>query len=262
MVSSFPAQPIMKKLVLITVFALGLGSAQSQGLFRRRFEPKQVILFDLTLKRQYPGADMLSRFGPNTSIGMELSYKTTGNWVFHVGGHFLFGKQVNETGILDSLKGSTGEIIDQNGQFAVVGMDERGMYWGAGLGKVIPLNKINRNSGIYLSVGGGYLQHRIRIYSSNTVPQLNSDYKRGYDRLTFGPAASQYIGYRFLDPRKRLNFSIGIEIIEGFTKNRRSLDFDTGQRDTRQRLDLLTGIRFSLTVPLYLKKASEEEFFE
>ena len=205
---------------------------------------------------------MAKRFGRTSSLGLDVSMKTKSNWVFSIGGHFMFGNEVREIGILDSMKGSTGEIIDENGQFAVVGLDERAMYFGGSVSKIIPLNKMNRNSGLYLSVGGGYLQHKIRIYSTQTVPQLTDEYKKGYDRLTFGPAAMQYIGYRFLDPRKRLNFSFGVEVIEGFTQNRRSYNFDTRMADTKKRMDIMTGLKLTLTIPIFLKKASEEEFFE
>lgn len=237
-------------------------SINAQGLFQRKFEPKQILLFDITLKQQYPGGDMAKRFGRDASIGLDVSYKTPGNWVFGLGGHFMFGNTVHEKGILDSLKGPTGEIIDENGQFAVVGLDQRGMYIGASLGKIISFGGVNKNSGLVISLGGGYLQHRIRIYSTKTVPQLTDQYKKGYDRLTGGPAATQYIGYRFLDPKKRVNFSLGFEFTEGFTQNHRSYNFDTQMRDTQKRLDLLYSLKLALTVPIFFKKATEEEFFE
>ncbi len=245
--------------VIISIFA---NFANGQGVFQRKFEPKQILLFDITLKRQYPGGDMAKRFGKDASLGLEINYKTPKNWIFGFGGHFMFGNTVKELGILDSLKSESGAIIDENGQFAVIGLDERGMYFGASLGKIFSFGGVNKNSGLFISLGGGYLQHKIRIYSTNTVPQLNEEYKKGYDRLTFGPAATQYIGYRFLDPKKRLNFSLGFEFTEGFTKNRRSYNFDTKIADTQKRLDLLYSLKLSLSVPIYLKKASEEEFFE
>ncbi len=246
-------------LLLLTCSLMGL---KAQNTFKRKFEPHQILLFDIVVKQQYHGADMLTRFGKDASLGLDISYKTPSNWVIGIGGHFLFGNTVKEKGILDSLKGPSGEIIDENGQFAVIGLDQRGVYFGAMLSKIIPFKSANKNSGLMLSIGGGFLQHRIRIYSTNTVPQLTEEYKKGYDRLTNGPAAVQYIGYRFLDPKKRLNFSIGFELTEGFTQNRRSFNFDTQIADTKQRLDLLYSLKLALTVPIYLKKASEEEFFE
>ncbi len=234
----------------------------AQNTFKRKFEPKQVLLFDITLKQQFPSADLIKRFGKDASLGLEISYKTPSNWIFGLGGHFLFGNTVNERGILDSLKGPSGEIIDENGQFAVVGLDQRGVYFGASISKLIAFNGVNKNSGLVMGIGGGFLQHKIRIYSTKTVPQLTDEYKKGYDRLTNGPALMQYIGYRFLDPKKRLNFSFGFEATEGFTQNRRSFNFDTRLADTQKRLDVLYSLKLTLTVPIYLKKASEEEFFE
>lgn len=250
------------RLIILVFLHLAVASA-GQGVFQRRFESKNAFLFDVGVKRQWPGGDLADRFGKNASLGLDFSYKTKSNWMFTVGGHFIFGKEVYESGILDSLKGpGTGEIIDQNGQFSVIGLDQRGMFWNAMVTKIVPVVKSNRNSGIFISAGGGYLQHRIRIYATQSVPQLTDEYKKGYDRLTFGPALCQHIGYRFLDPKKQLNFTVGFEMIEGFTQNRRSYNFDTRMADTRQRLDLLYGIKISLSVPLYPKKADEEEFFE
>lgn len=246
-------------LLILSSFAFHINA---QGVFQRKFEPKQILLFDITLKQQYPGSDLVKRFGKDASIGLDISYKSQGNWVFGVGGHFMFGNTVHELGVLDSIKGTSGEIIDENGQFAVIGYDERGMYFGGTVGKIITFGGSNKNSGLFVSVGGGYLQHKIRIYSTKTVPQLTDTYKKGYDRQTGGPAATQYIGYRFLDPKKRLNFSLGFEFTEGFTQNLRSYNFDTRMQDTQKRLDLLYSLKFSLTVPIFLKKVNEEEFFE
>ena len=218
-------------------------------------------MLDLTYKLQFPGFDMIKRFGNNSALGGEILFKNKKNFVFGVNGYFMWGKNVKETGILDSLKGSTGEIIDQNGQFSVIGFEQRGMSTGLVLGKVFSFNK-NKNSGIQINIGAGYLNHYIRIFAPKTVPQLNNEMKKGYDRYTSGPYISQYIGYRFIDPIKRLNFSLGFEFIEGFTHSRRSFNYDTQTADNKNRLDLLSGLKLSLTIPLYLKKASEEEFFE
>ncbi|MCC6721613.1 MAG: hypothetical protein IT243_05380 [Bacteroidia bacterium] len=233
----------------------------SQDLFKREFEKKKLIIIDLCYKQQFPGFDLVKRFGTNSSIGSEIFYKTKNNWMIGLGGNFIWGKNVKETGILDSIKSKTGEIIDQNGQFSVIGFEQRGMSFNISAGKIFSLNK-NKNSGLQLLFGGGFIQHHIRIYAPETVPQLNEEMKKGYDRLTNGPSISQYVGYRFLDPKKRLNFSLGIELIEGFTQNRRSFNYDTRMKDPKKRFDLLTGLKFSLSIPIYLKKAEEEEFYE
>lgn len=242
--------------------SLLFAAAKGQGVFLRKSEARPILLFDIGVKRQFPGGDLSARFGKDASLGLDVNYKTASNWLFGLGGHFMFGNEVKERGVLDSLKGSTGEIFDENGQFAVVGLDERGMQLGFQLGKIFTLGGVNKNSGLYVSLGAGYLQHRIRIYSTKTVPQLNDEYKKGYDRLSGGFASTQYLGYRFLDPRKRLNFSIGLEFTQGFTKNLRAYNFDTRTKDTQNRMDLLYSLKLSMTVPIYLKNKNEEEFFE
>ena len=252
----------MRLVCSVLFFILMTCGVKSQGLVGRKFEARQALLFDLQLKRQFPGGDLKARFGANSSIGICLTYKTTNNWFLSGSGHFIFGKNVKESGILDSLKGSSGQIIDEHGQFAVIGLDERGSFWNASVGKIIPIWKTNQNSGIFISAGGGFLQHRIRIYSGNSVPQLSSDYKKGYDRLTNGAALVQSAGFRFLDPRKRVNLTVSFEMTEAFTRNRRAYNFDTMLQDDRKRMDLLFGTNISLTIPLYLKKTSDEEFFE
>lgn len=233
----------------------------SQDIFKRKFEEKQILVFDLTYKYQIPGKDMSKRFGTNSSIGGEILLKNKKNWLWGVNGYFIWGKNVKESGILDSIRGISGEIIDQNGQFSVTGLEQRGMNLGLVFGKIISFNN-NKNSGLQLHASAGYLSHRIKIFSTKTVPQLTDEMKKGYDRYTSGPFVSQYIGYRFFDPRKRLNFSLGIEFIEGFTQSRRSFNYDTRLSDTDKRIDFLTGLKCSLAIPIFLKKASEEEFFE
>lgn len=251
----------MKKAILIIFLSILIKNSSSQDLFKRAFEPKQIIMLDIVYKQQFPGFDLSKRFGTNSSIGGDLNYKSKKNLVFAVSGNFIWGKNVKETGILDSIRGKTGEIIDLNGQFSVIGFEQRGMYLGASAGKIFSFNK-NKNSGLQILIGGGYLQHRIRIYAPETVPQLDEEMKKGYDRFTSGPSLSQNISYRFLDPRKRLNFAVGFEFIEGFTQNRRSFNYDTQTADTKKRLDFLWSLKFGLSIPIYLKKAEEEEFFE
>jgi hypothetical protein len=77
--------------------------------------------------------------------------------------------------------------------------------------------------------------------------------------LTNGLAISQYVGYQVLSRNRRINLSIGADFIQGFTQNRRSFDFDTQMQDTRERVDLLWGLRATLTMPFYLGSKGTEE---
>ncbi len=88
----------MKKLAVI-LFCFLSAHIYAQDVFKRKFDPKSAMVFDITVKRQYPGGDLVDRFGKNASLGLDLSYKTKSNWFFTLGGHFMFGKVVNEIGI-------------------------------------------------------------------------------------------------------------------------------------------------------------------
>ena len=50
-----------------------------------------------------------------------------------------------------------------------------------------------------------------------TIPRAHKkEYLKYYDRLTVGVLLKQYIGYQNMSNNKLVNFTIGIEIIEGF----------------------------------------------
>ena len=120
----------------------------------------------------------------------------------------------------------------------------------------------NKNSGLLLMGGLGFLQHRIRIENlDNRVPNLNDDYVKGYDRLSNGFAAHQFIGYMHLSNSRRLNFYVGFELNQAWTQNRRGYNFDKQQVDKEKRLDLLYGIKVGWILPLYPKGAQKYFYY-
>ena len=89
-----------------------------------------VPLIQTSFAYQFPGADLADRFGVNMNVGLDFMYKTDGNWLWGVGGNFLFGDDIKEDNILDGLRTENGNIIDQNGAIAeVTCMKEAGRYW-------------------------------------------------------------------------------------------------------------------------------------
>ncbi len=197
---------------------------------------------------------MADRFNANSNIGISFSYKTGANWILGLGGEFIFGPQPKETSMLDHLKTSAGYIIGTNGEYADIRLYERGFSIDLTIGKIFPLFGPNKNSGILFRAGPGFLQHRIRIEDpNNVVPQLDGDYKKGYDRLTNGPEISTFLGYVYLGNRKLINFWIGGQLNVGFTMNRRSYNFDTRSNDPTHRTDILLGIKGGWILPLYKK---------
>jgi len=69
-----------------------------------------------------------------------------------------------------------------------------------------------------------------------------------------------FIGYKYLSNNRLANFYLGFEFYEGFTKNLRGVNFNTGLTDTEKRLDVITGFRFGWILPLY-KRTKDFYYF-
>lgn len=209
---------------------------------------------------QLPGGNLEKRFGYNSNVGLHFSIKTKKNFIFGASGSFLFGDQIKENGILDSLKTSGGFIINQNGNPSVVRLFERGFTISLHMGKIFPVFSPNKNSGIMAYAGPAFLRHKIKMNDiGRQSPQLVEPYPKGYDRLTAGFGLHEFIGYVYLGNTRILNFFLGIEFMQAFTKSQRSYDYDLMKADTDKRTDLLYGIRAGWILPLY--KKTPQQFY-
>ena len=222
-----------------------------------------ALMFKLSYAGHSPGGDLADRFGNNFSFGAGAGLITgKGNWIF--GGDFvyLFGGEVKED-VLATLRTPEGAIIGNDRGYADVGLRERGFYLGAHVGKLIGIGLPNPRSGIRITLGAGLLQHKIRIQDDplSGVPQLDNNYKKGYDRLSNGLAFTEFIGYQVMSMDKRVNFYIGFEFTQGFTMSRRDFDFDTRAKDETERTDLLYGIRVGWIIPLYFGQEAGEVYY-
>ena len=210
---------------------------------------------------QAPLGDLNDRFGANGTAGFAYHFKTNNNVLFGLEGNFLFGSNVdNSDSLAVDIRTEDGFFIDNNGAFASVLIQERGLDIRAVAGKIIPKFGPNPNSGILIKIGVGFLQHRIRFEArENVVPQIEGDSQKGYDRLTNGISISQFIGYQHFGDRKLINFYAGLELIEAFTQSRRDYNFDLMRKDDSERFDMLMGIKAGWVIPIY-KRASDKYF--
>lgn len=214
---------------------------------------------------QIPGGDLAARFAENLNVGLSYFLKTKNNLVFGVDPHYFFGRKIKED-VLAPLKTAEGSITNTDGNFGNIKINERGWLVTVDAGKIITrIGKIkagpNPNSGIFILGGIGYMQHRIFILNQErNVPQVSSQYLKGYDRLTAGVCAKEFIGYFFLSNNRLLNFFGGFEFYQGFTKSMRSYNYDLMMSDTQLRTDLLYGIRVGWVLPIYKRSESDNLF--
>ncbi len=238
----------MYKALLLIIFFLVTIRVNAQSVKDSAF---RILTVGVHASGQIPKKDMAIRFGNNLSAGISFNWKTKHNIIFGVEGSYLFSKNVKED-VVASMKNSDGFITDNEGFPADLRLTLRGWNIYANIGKVFPKLGHNPNSGLIITAGLGYMQHKVKLYDANQkIAAVKGDLKKGYDRLSGGFALSQFIGYHYLSNNRLTNFTIGLEFYEGFTKSYRGFNYDTGLEDTQKRLDVLMGLRLEWQLPLY-----------
>ncbi|MCF8331809.1 MAG: hypothetical protein K9H84_05100 [Bacteroidales bacterium] len=251
----------MLKKIFTLAFILSIGGLHAQKSVMDTLVNVSMIQIDFGFQK--PGNDLANRYGVNTTAGISFMYKTQNNWLLGANFSYIFSENVlNKDQILSNISTSNGQIIDGNGMFTTVKYHERGFYTHLSAGKLFPVLGPNDNSGLFFTGGVGLLQHKTLIQNpENKAPQISHEYVKGYDRLTNGLAISELIGYKHLGNNKLLSFYVGFEMIQAWTKSRRDYNFNTMQKDTKDRFDTLFGIRFGWIIPLYGKSSDQYYYY-
>ena len=253
----------MKKLIFsLSIFGFLLICLLPNSLIAQE-NKGNALFFNIKYGIQIPGGDLSDRFGTHFTAGLDTElYIANGNWFLGLQGNFIFGSEVEEN-VLASLQTSEEQIIGRDMLFAEIIMRQRGVTFGAHLGKLFDFRSVNNHvHGIRVSVGTGVMMHRIAFKDDrNTAIQLRGDYGKGYDRKSVGAYTHQFIGYQFLSVDRRLNFRAGFVFHQGFTSSVRSTDFDTKQTDTKNRLDLVNGFEVGWILPIFFTKRETRLYY-
>ena len=250
----------LKKTIFLCVLTLGYGCIRAQ--LHLKDSVIQVHMITTSYALQIPGADMAARFGLGSTVEMQYLYKTRKNWILGFSVDYLFGSQVKQKGMLDSITTPDGFLIASNGKLVDHQFLEEGFTTFLKIGKIIPKWSPNRNSGFLAMLGVGFMEEHIRINlvdgNDQIAPQLNAEMRKGYDRLSNGIAFEQYLGYVYLSNNRYINFFGGIDITEGLTQDRR-YDYDLNAYNKTLRYDILYGIRVGWILPIY--KRAPKDFY-
>ncbi len=211
---------------------------------------------------QTTGADLKDRFGSSTGLGIKMEYLLESNWSISLEGFFIFGRVVKEDPLF-ALRDIDSLIIGNNGSQSQFALRERGFYFGGSIGRLFPILKKNKRSGIKVELGVGLLQHKIRIQDDpeSFVPILAGEYKKGFDRLSNGLAIKQFIGYHHMSRNRLINCYAGFEFTEAFTRSRRSYNYDTMSADESNRFDVLAGFKVGWILPFFLGEKGDEIYY-
>lgn len=220
-----------------------------------------VLLPHIDFSFQWPTLDLAQRFGASNAIGVGLDYMTNKNWIFGGDWSLMFGNQVNED-VLSGLRGKDGNVLGNDLYFGEVSLKQRGMTASVYIGKLFSLFKSNTRSGIKVSIGTGFFQHNIKMQDDiGSLNQVLGDYKGGYDRLSRGIQINEFIGYQHLGKNRLMNFQIGMEFYQGFTKNIRAINYNTKTSETNLRNDFLYGLKASWYLPFYIGEKGEDLYY-
>ncbi len=206
------------------------------------------------------GGDLADRYGLTNALGVYAGYKTKGNWMFGLDGNYLFGNDIRIDGLLDNVKDSKGQYVNTSGEPGIVLLFNRGFHVNVSVGKIFPILSPNPNSGIMVQLSAGYLWHRLRIETQeDDIPQLQGDYRKGYDRLTIGANTGQFIGYSFMANQGIFNFYGGFYFQQGFTRNQRDVFWDHPNEQVSQdlRIEHLYGFRVGWIIPIYKRQPKD-----
>ena len=249
----------MKKILLLLTLIVF-----SQIVFSQTIEDTKLVvpMVSVSYSLQVPGGDLANRFGVSSTLGASFMVKTKSNFLFGIDANYLFGQDVKENGVLDSISTSNGQVINIFGEYSGIKFFERGFHINVKAGKIIPLFGPNENSGLLITASAGLLQHKIRIENDgNNTPSILNDYAKGYDRLSNGLAISEFIGYMYFSNNGRVNFYAGFELTQAWTKNRRSWNFDTMENDDQLRNDYLYAFKFGWIITLHKKMTNKFYYY-
>lgn len=216
----------------------------------------KIITFDYTY--QVPINQMAIDFGHNSSLG--FNYLTNNNnLLIGLDANFMFGNNVKNDSLLRNIATEEGWLINLSGELDTILLYERGWNSHFLFGRSFLFQR-NNLSGIYVYGGLGYLQHKIRMESNRTdIPQIEYEYIKGYDKFTNGVSSKICVSYKYFSKHNSLQYHVGAEFINAFTKNRRSYNFSEMEEYSNDlKFDQLIGVKFGVIIPIY--RNNEEKF--
>lgn len=250
---------MLKRLIIVFIF-LSIWGSKTFG--QRNVKDSSIFmpLVSVDYTALFPAGEYGKKFGFSNAVGLSVDFKTKKNWIYGLHGNYLFGGSVKDVEQFEQIVNSDGTVTAIGGGLAAISLKMRGLNVNLDFGYLFTFKKPNPNSGLFVKVGVGYLQHKIFIQNvEEDVPQFNGEYKKGYDRLSMGVNFNQHIGYQFVHNKGIWNFHVGFYCMEGLTQNIR-YNFDSKSKSNKIQFDFLYGIKAGWTIPIY-KRTPERIYY-
>lgn len=202
--------------------------------------------------------ELSMRFGAGGVFGAGAHVKFRSNWYTGVNANFAFGLTLKEPGVLSNLLTPAGQLIDNEGQVALLTLSGRSGLFTVDGGRLFPMRGRNPNTGVLLMVGVGSVHHRVHFENTeNRITQLEQPYLSGYDRLTWGVAVREFVGYWHMSDNGLVNWFGGVEWWQGQTWPQRPMNFDTQQVEVGPRRDAFVSVQAGWIFHIYKRSTPE-----
>ncbi|MFN3952659.1 MAG: hypothetical protein ACK4KT_09685 [Thermaurantimonas sp.] len=249
--------------IVLAVVCMCASILFTHAQFRVKSDTLGGFFIPVNLGFSIPSDELSERFGHSYRAGTGCFFRTFSGWTFGVEGDFWFGERVlTRDKILKSVSNEQGVLLDHLGLEANLMTFQRGWIGSAFLGKLLPILNHNPNSGVLITLGGGYIQHRIRLESGHQqsiIYQIENEYQRGYDRLNIGWQGRIYVGYLHAGNFQTYNFMVGIEHLLGRTISVRGFDYAAGQADENTLVNGLTTLKISWFFSMYKERITRDK---
>src|SRR2546423_327705 len=83
-------------------------------------------MIGVSFQYQIPQGDMADEFGNNLNAGGFFQWKLKNNTIFGIEGEFLFAESIKNKNLLAGISTSTGDVINEDGEFSSINLLERG----------------------------------------------------------------------------------------------------------------------------------------
>lgn len=245
-------------LVLLSSYSVAYSQQQLPQLLYIKDSSVAVTMIAPVGTYSMPVGILAKRFGNFWGAGLEIQHKTKTRWVYGGGIVFNFGNTTNEGNILRNIGTAGGPLVTQDGSLQQPLFFMRGTTFTSNIGYLHSFGEHSKNSGLFTTFSVGYIRHKILIDQQKySFPSLQGNLINGYDRLTAGAVFKQFAGYLFADPKKYVNFYIGVELAQGFTKSLRGFNYDTALYDNKIRTDMYIGLKLGWYIPIYQSTTSD-----
>lgn len=249
------------KIPLIVLFSLISALCFSQAPGR---DSLRAWLIEAGISYYGTAGELGERLNSGSSAGIGVAYKTQKNWIWGVEASYLYSNNVADpTAVVSGFKFEQQSILNTVGNLANINVDHRGFEAYAVVRKTLPWLNANPNSGLQVGFGAGATTFWYNITSNDqSVPQIQDEYDKGYDKLSAGLALKQAISYHYMAPRRTFNFRISFEVGQTFTEDLRGYNYSSGQKISERQFSLTYGLKAHWILPIYQEKRNQEYFYD